>query len=98
MSDSLQITGVLHAKFDTQQISDKFKKRELILELSEQINGNTYTNYAKFQLVQAKCEILDRFNVGDSVKVSFNIKGNRFEKDGKVSYITNLDVWKLDNA
>jgi hypothetical protein len=66
--------------------------------MSEEINGNVYTNYAKMQLVQNKCEILDRFNEGDQVKVSFNIKGNKWEKDGKVSYITNLDAWRVESA
>ena len=71
---------------------------KFVLELAEEINGNVYTNYAKMQLVQNKCEILDRFNEGDAVKVSFNIKGNKWEKDGKVNFITNLDAWRIENA
>lgn len=95
---SLEVTGKLLVKQDTQQVSDRFKKREFVLELAEEINGNVYTNYAKMQLVQAKCDILDRFNEGDNVRVSFNIKGNRWERDGKVNYITNLDAWKIEAA
>lgn len=95
---SLQVTGKLLVKYDTQQVNDKFKKREFVLELAEEINGNVYTNYAKFQAVQNKCEILDRFNKGDMVDVSFNIKGNRWERDGKVNYITNLDAWQIKAA
>lgn len=95
---SLEVTGKLLVKYDTQQVSDRFKKREFVLELAEEINGNVYTNYAKMQLVQNKCELLDRYNEGDNVKVSFNIKGNRWERDGKVNYITNLDAWKVESA
>src|SRR5579875_1925224 len=95
---SLEVTGKLLVKYDPQQVSDKFRKREFVMELAEEINGNTYTNYAKMQLVQNKCDILDRFNVGDAIKVSFNIKGNRWEKDGKVNYITNLDAWRIESA
>lgn len=95
---SLEVTGKLIVKYDTQNVSDRFKKREFVIELSDEINGNVYTNYAKMQLVQAKCDILDRFNEGDNVKVSFNIKGNRWERDGKVSYITNLDAWRIESA
>ncbi len=93
---NLEITGKLLVKYDTQQVSEKFKKREFVLELADEINGNTYTNYAKMQLVQAKCDIIDRFNPGDQVKVSFNIKGSRYEKDGKESYFTNLDAWRIE--
>jgi hypothetical protein len=95
---SLEVTGKLLVKWPTQVVSDKFRKREFVLELAEEINGNTYTNFAKMQLVQAKCDILDKFNEGDTVKVSFNIKGNKWEKDGKVNYITNLDAWRIEAA
>lgn len=95
---SLEVIGKLLVKNPTQVVSDKFRKREFVLELAEEINGNTYTNFAKMQLVQQKCDILDKFNEGDAVKVSFNIKGNRWEKDGKVNYITNLDAWRIEPA
>lgn len=97
---SLEVTGKLLVKYDTQQVNDKFKKREFVVELAEEINGNTYTNFAKLQLVQNKCDIIDRFNVGDAVKVSFNIKGNSYvdKKDGLTKYITNLDAWRVEAA
>ncbi len=95
---SLEVTGKLLLKYETIQVSEKFKKREFVLELAEEINGNTYTNYAKMQLVQTKCDIIDRYNEGDMVKVSFNIKGTRYEKDGKVNYFSNLDAWRVEPA
>lgn len=95
---SLEVTGKLAVKYDTQQVKESFRKREFVIELSEEINGNVYTNFAKMQLVQNKCDILDRYNVGDQIKVSFNLKGNRWEKDGKVNYITNLDAWRIESA
>src|ERR1043165_9143815 len=95
---SLEVTGKLIEKFDTQQVNDRFRKREFVMELAEEINGNVYTNFAKMQLVQTKCDILDRFNIGDTIKVNFNIKGNRWERDGRVNYITNLDVWRIESA
>jgi len=94
---SLEITGKLLVKYDPVQVNEKFKKREFVVELAEEINGNIYTNYAKLQLVQAKCDLLDRFKEGEQVKVSFNIKGNKWERDGKVNYITNLDAWRIES-
>jgi len=95
---TLEVTGKLIEKYDSIQVSERFKKREFVLELAEEINGNVYTNYAKMQLVQAKCEIIDKFNVGDVLKVSFNIKGTKYEKDGKTNYFSNLDAWRVENA
>ena len=95
---SYEITGKLISVSDTQQVSERFKKREFVLETSEEINGNVYTNYAKMQLVQNKCDIIDNYNVGDDIKVNFNIKGNKWERDGNVNYITNLDAWRIESA
>ena len=97
---SLEVTGKLLVKSDAQQVSEKFKKREFVVELVEDINGNNYTNFGKFQLVQSKCDIIDRFNVGDTVKVSFNVKGNSYvdKKDGVTKYITNLDAWRVEGV
>jgi hypothetical protein len=95
---NLEITGKLIEKYDTQVVNDRFKKREFVLELTEEVNGSPYTNYAKMQLVQNKCEIIDRFNIGDTLKVNFNIKGNRYEKEGRVNYFSNLDAWRLEKA
>lgn len=93
---SLEISGQLVAIGQTVQVNEKFKKREFVVAMTETVTGNTYTNYAKMQVVQAKCDILDRYKIGDNVKVAFNLKGNRNEKDGKVSYITNLDAWRIE--
>jgi single-stranded DNA-binding protein len=93
---SFEITGKLIHKYETQQVNDRFRKREFVLELEDNVNGNVYTNYAKMQLVQQKCELLDRYNEGDIVKVNFNIKGNKWERDGETRYITSLDAWRLE--
>jgi len=93
---SYELTGKLVAKMDTVQRSETFKTREFVVEKSEDINGRTITNYIKFQCVQDKTSLPDRFNLGDEVKVFFNIKGSRWSRDGKEGYITNLDAWKME--
>ncbi|MCY7291170.1 MAG: DUF3127 domain-containing protein [Ferruginibacter sp.] len=93
---SYELTGKLVAKYDTVQRTETFKTREFAVEKTEDINGRTITNYAKFQCVQDKTSIIDRVNIGDEIKVYFNIKGSKWEKDGKVNYITNLDAWRIE--
>ena len=94
---SYELTGKLVAKYDTVQRTETFKTREFAVEKSEDINGRTITNYVKFQSVQDKTTIIDRVNIGDEIKVYFNIKGSKWEKDGKVNYITNLDAWRIEH-
>jgi hypothetical protein len=93
---SYELIGKLVAKYDTVQKTATFKTREFAIEKTDDIGGRTIVNYAKFQCVQDKTEIIDKVNVGDDVKVYFNIKGSKWERDGKTNYITNLDAWRIE--
>jgi single-stranded DNA-binding protein len=95
---NLEITGRLLEVYETLNVSPTFKKREFVLDITEEINGNAYPNFAKMQLVQAKCDLIDKFKKGDMLKVNFNIKSNKWVKDGKDNYITNLDAWRIEFA
>lgn len=94
---SFEITGKLIAKFDMVQRNETFKTREFVIECADDSSGKVFTSYVKFQCVQDKTSMPDRFNIGDDVKVQFNIKGVKWEKDGKTNYITNLDAWRMES-
>lgn len=95
---SYELTGKLVAKYETVQRSATFKTREFAVEKTDDIGGRTVTNYVKFQSVQDKTSIIDKVNMGDEIKVHFNIKGSKWEKDGKINYITNLDAWRIEQV
>jgi len=95
---SYELTGKLVAKYDEVQRTATFKTREFAVEKTDDIGGRTVTNYVKFQCVQDKTSIVDRVNIGDEIKVHFNIKGTKWEKDGKTNYITNLDAWRIEQV
>jgi hypothetical protein len=90
---SYEISGKLIDKQEVIQISDKFRKCEFVLEKR---NENDFTDYVKFQLTQDRTNLIKRFNIGDILTVSFVIRGNRWEKEGKVSYFTNLEALKIE--
>lgn len=93
-----ELTGKLIAKYDEIQRTATFKIREFAVEKTEDIGGKSISNFVKFQCVQDKTTIVDKFNIGDEIKISFNIKGSKWEKEGKVSYFTNLDAWRIEQA
>ena len=93
---SYELTGKLLEKFETIQRTETFKIREFVVEKSEEINGKIITNFIKFQSVQDRTNIVDRVNIGDEIKVYFNIKGSKWEKDGRTSYFSNLDAWRIE--
>lgn len=89
---SFEVQGKLHEKFDTQQINDSFKKREFVLEIED---GN-YTQHVKFQLTQDRCDLLNDFNKGESIQVSFSLAGRPYtNKEGNTVYFTNLNAWRV---
>ncbi|MDX1683639.1 MAG: DUF3127 domain-containing protein [Saprospiraceae bacterium] len=85
-----EIQAKLHKKFDTEQKTESFKAREFVLLVEE---GN-YPQYVKFQLTQDRCDLIDAFNEGDLIKVSFDLRGR--EWNGK--YFTNLNAWRISQA
>jgi len=95
---SYEVTGKLVAKYDIIQRTETFKTREFVIEKSDDIGGRIINNYIKFQCLQDKTALPDKFNIGDEVKVSFNLKGTKWSKDGRENYITNLDAWRIEPA
>jgi hypothetical protein len=93
---SYELIGKLVEKYDTVQRTATFKTREFVVEKSEDIGGRVITNFIKFQSLQDKTSIIDTVNIGNEIKVHFNIKGTKWEKEGKVNYITNLDAWRIE--
>ncbi|MBS1552361.1 MAG: DUF3127 domain-containing protein [Bacteroidetes bacterium] len=92
----MQITGKLFEVFESKQVTEKFKKREFVVEYAE---NTQYPEYIKFQLNQDKCELIDGFKINDPIEVHFNLTGKPWtNKDGLKTYFTNLVAWKLNKA
>lgn len=89
------VTGTLKVKNNELQISERFKKREFILTAEA---SSQYPQHVQFQLAQDKCSLLNDFNVGDELKVHFNLRGREWEKDGQVKYFNTLDAWKIERT
>jgi hypothetical protein len=88
---NLTITGTIHKIGETEQVTERFKKRMVVIQITSG-NENQYTETVPFEVVQDKCETLDRFSEGQAVKVSFNLRGR--EWNGR--YFVNLNAWKIE--
>ena len=87
------LKGKLIVKGYEQQISEKFKKREFVV----QDDSSQYPQVISFQLVQDKCSLLETYNEGDIISVNFNLRGREWvsPKDGTTKYFNSLEAWKL---
>jgi hypothetical protein len=96
---AFEITGKIVDILPVMQVSDKFRKREFVIEKKESGSGGAvFIDYLKFQLVQDKCDLINESYLHEEIKIWFNLKGNKWERDGKINYFTNLDVWKVERA
>jgi hypothetical protein len=93
---AFEINGKVIDISPVNQVSDKFKKREFVIEKKETGGSAVFIDYIKFQLIQDKCDLINESFLNEDVKIWFNIKGNKWERDGKVNYFTNLDAWKIE--
>jgi single-stranded DNA-binding protein len=75
---------------ETQSFPSGFSKREFVVTTG----NDKYPQDLKFEVVKDKCAMLDSFEAGQDVQVSFDIRGNEY--NGK--YYVNLSCWKIQAA
>jgi len=92
---NFEISGNVIVKEDIVDVSASFKKREFVIEVVNERNSD-WNDFIKFQLTQDRCNLLDPIQLGDQIKVNFNIKGRKWERDGKVNYFSNLEAWRIE--
>lgn len=90
----MQVKGKLY-KIDSEQvISDKFKKREFVVETMDD-----YPQLLSIQLTQDRTGLIDIFNVGDEVTVSINLRGRKWtNKEGVDKFFNTIEAWRIEGA
>jgi hypothetical protein len=91
-----QTSGKIHSISDTQQVTERFRKREFVIELAD---NPRYPQYVQFQLTGDRCENLDDYAVGDDVQLEFSLRGREWKSPkGELRYFNSLDVWEIARA
>lgn len=91
--DNMNITGKIKVIGETKVVGNGFRKRDLVVVTNEQ-----YPQSILVEMVQDKCDALDRFNQGDNVKVAINIRGREWTSpQGEVKYFNSIQGWKIDS-
>ncbi len=90
----INVSGKLHTIFETKQITDRFQKREFVVEMAD---NPKYPQVVMFQLTGDRCGQLDDFKVDDEVRIEFSLRGREWTSpQGEVKYFNSLDVWSLE--
>ncbi len=90
----MNITGKILEIFDTQNVTDTFKKREFVIEYAD---NSQYPQFLKFEMVQDRCDQLNDYQPGDEVVVHFDLRGRKWtDPQGNVKYFNSLQAWRLE--
>ncbi|MEM9282799.1 MAG: DUF3127 domain-containing protein [Verrucomicrobiota bacterium] len=90
MAKGFELEGTVKVINEVQQFASGFTKREFVVEVED----GKYPQSIKFECVKDKTSLTDGVQIGDKIKVSFDIRGNEY--NGR--YYVNLNAWKLEKA
>lgn len=95
MSNSPQAFGQVIHIGPIEQKTEKFRCRTIVLRTDTDTN---YPQEVSFQLSNDRCDSIEKYgiSVGQSVTISYNLRGRKWEKDGKTSWFNTLDAWRIE--
>lgn len=100
MSTSFEAQGLIHSIDQTREYGQNgFTKREFVIKLTGEGEKAEYPNYVALEFLKDKCALLDQFQIGDEVKVTFNLSGRLWTPPGKPEKcFTSLQAWRIESA
>jgi hypothetical protein len=73
--------------------SNGFRKREMVITTEEQ-----YPQHIMVEFVQDKTDLLNNYEVGQSVKISINLRGREWvNPEGETKYFNSIQGWRIEN-
>ncbi len=91
-SEQMEVTGKIKMIDQTKEVgSAGFKKRDIVVTTDEQ-----YPQHILVQFVQDKCELLNNYQVGESVKIDINLRGREWtNQQGETVYFNTIQGWRI---
>jgi len=95
MENGLKLQGIVLAVTPLQQITDKFSKRDLVIDITD---NPSYPNTPSISFSNKGLDSLEKVSVGDEVIVYFNLRGRVQAAGTKYGgqVFTNIDGWKVE--
>lgn len=88
----MELLGKIKLIADDQKVSDSFVKREMVLITNEQ-----FPQHVTIEFTQDNVDLLDKFEVGEDVKISINILGREWKSpQGEVKHFNTIRGWRIE--
>jgi hypothetical protein len=86
-----KINGTVHVINETFVMSEKFKKRELVIQIDDK-----FPQFVTIQFVNDKCDLLSNLRIGDFVSINYNLRGREWTKDNVTKYFNTVEGWSIE--
>jgi len=71
-----------------------FRKREIVITTEEQ-----YPQHVLVEFVQDRCDLLDKFEIGQTVTIGINLRGREWvNPQGETKYFNSIQGWKINEV
>ena len=89
----MEVQGSIKVIGEVQEISATFKKRELVVSTDEQ-----YPQTLSIEFIQDKTELLNKFEIGQNIKVGINLRGREWEnpQTKEIKYFNSIQGWRIE--
>lgn len=88
----MEVLGKIKVIGETLQVTDSYKKRELVVTTDEQ-----YPQHISVEFGQDKVSLLDNRVIGENVKVSINLAGREWTNpQGETKYFNSIKGWRIE--
>ena len=89
----MEVQGSIKVIGEVQEISATFKKRELVVSTDEQ-----YPQTLSIEFIQDKTDMLNKFEIGQNVKVGINLRGREWEnpQTKEIKYFNSIQGWRIE--
>lgn len=92
--NQFKLSGTIKMIGEKKEVSEKFSKREFVVTINE---TDKYPQDIIMQLTNSKCDELNSFMEGQSVDVSFNLRGREWTSpQGEVKYFNTIEAWRIE--
>jgi hypothetical protein len=89
----MDISGKLKIVNETKEYgTNGFRKREVVVTTEEQ-----YPQDLMVEFIQDKCDLLNSYQAGQSVKIDINLRGREWESpQGEIKYFNSIQGWRIE--
>jgi hypothetical protein len=89
----MEVEGKIKVIGETKEYgSNGFRKREVVITTEEQ-----YPQFLNIEFIQDKTDLIDKFNVGEKVKIGINLRGREWvSPQGETKYFNSIQGWRIE--